>query len=690
MCLLALALSSSAAVPTFFVKAAPQVMDALRCTIDSSRADGVLKWTVTVSNLSDKRIEPEAAGISLGIDTYMDKYPEWLDKYFPTLLYCERTHFYGYFQSPSGKVIAIASPDPVACWHLDYNIAYEDPPGYPFWGHRIEGAYLDLIHCLPLPKHHPQNLTGLDPGESRSWTIYLKELESLDKLAETISATAGIPVIDLEKTSYAPGEKFRYKVYGEGVRVRARRRAFRGTHTITATDREGHIATATVHIRTPWSRTIKLARAAALRYKQHGGSHVESSYGFFSAFLAAKHFPSTIYDPPLKDRFDFLLDLQFDTIRAYPRVFPDRIQNTAMTISMLADKYEAYGDLSDLRLASRLCDWMTDHSQASDGAFMNGNTVYTSVIYIAKAIVELSLAERDCGDPDLEEAAERHYACAEKAVDQLVRARGDFNTEGEITFEDGMVSCSALQMGQLALLTDDPHKRAIYAGEMLRLLGEHDCLTQNFVPDARRRGGTLRFWEAQYDVMLIPNMISSPHGWSAWRAYATYYAYLLTGEEKWLRQTFDAADAFSQLIDGRTGELRWAFVVDPYVRGVQADEPIEGSSKDSLLSGNPNPACYPNHEKVLGECYVPMVSDYQTVNVCDNDVHEVFKFIAEAVLTRAFILERPDGSIGAYNCKVRRRGKTLIVKADEKQIKELSVNLKSDYEVRFSGNISSL
>lgn len=674
-------------LPAFYLKPADTP---LLCSIDSTRTADGLVWEISLTNTSDKRADLESASLSLGIDTYMDKYPEWLDKYFPTFLYCERTHFYGYFQSPSGKLIAIASPDPIASWHLDYNISYEDPPGYPFWGHRIEAVYLDLLHCLPLPEHHPQTLTGLDPSETRKWTIYLKELDNLEQFALETSKMAGIPVIELEKTSYEPGEKFRYKVYGDEVTVSSCDKAREGSHTISATDKYGHTTTATVHIRRPWSEAIKSARKAALKYKQHAGSHIETSYGFYSAFLAAKYFPDPEEDKQLVTRFDYLLNLQVDTINARPLIYESRIQNTAGIIGMLTDKYEAYGDLKDLRLASRLCDWLIGSSQAPDGAFMNGETVYTSVIYIAKSVMELAQAEEHSKDPSLIRASFRHMKAAEKAVDQLVRARGDFNTEGEITFEDGMVSCSALQMGQLALLTGDPAKRALYTGEMLKLLGEHDCLTQHFVPDARRREGTLRFWEAQYDVMLIPNMISSPHGWSAWRAYATYYAYLLTGEERWLRQTFDAADAFAQLIDGATGELRWAFVVDPYVRGVQADEPIEGSSKDSLLSGNPNPACYPNHEKILGECYVPMVSDYQTVNVCDNDVHEVFKFIAESVLTRAFIVERQDGSIGAYNCKVIKRGNTLNVKADEKQIKELSVNLRSDYKVRFSGKISAL
>ena len=72
---------------------------------------------------------------------------------------------------------------------------------------------------------------------------------------------------------------------------------------------------------------------------------------------------------------------------------------------------------------------------------------------------------------------------------------------------------------------------------------------------------------------MLPNMLSSPHGWSAWRAYATYYAYLLTGEERWIRETFDAATAFAALIDHKTGDLNWAFVVDPFVQAVQVCEP---------------------------------------------------------------------------------------------------------------------
>lgn len=56
-------------------------------------------------------------------------------------------------------------------------------------------------------------------------------------------------------------------------------------------------------------------------------------------------------------------------------------------------------------------------------------------------------------------AAARYTGSARRAVDQLVALQGDFNTEGEITYEDGMVSCSALQMGAMALHTTDPTAR---------------------------------------------------------------------------------------------------------------------------------------------------------------------------------------------------------------------------------------
>ena len=88
----------------------------------------------------------------------MDKYPDWFDKYFPTLMRNEKTHFYGEMQTPRGHTVALVCEQPIASWSVDYNLGYQDPAPHWFMGHRIESLNLDLLTCLPLPPRHPQHL----------------------------------------------------------------------------------------------------------------------------------------------------------------------------------------------------------------------------------------------------------------------------------------------------------------------------------------------------------------------------------------------------------------------------------------------------------------------------------------------------------------------------------------------------
>lgn len=139
----------------------------------------------------------------------------------------------------------------------------------------------------------------------------------------------------------------------------------------------------------------------------------------------------------------------------------------------------------------------------------------------------------------------------------------------------------------------------------------------------------------------------------------------------------------------RTGDLRWAFVVDPYLRITQACSADSHVTADSLSFGNPHPELYDTRSFVIGEQYVNMISDWQTVNTQDNDVHEVFKFIGEALLTNAFIIEHPDGFVTGYNCTVSRHGDTLRVTPAEKQITRLHCNLSNAWTVIFPGHSST-
>lgn len=685
------------------------VIDGVECRLAYKAWKGLPAMEVILENKGNVPFQPVKAGLKLGIDTYMDKYPAWFGKYFPTLMMNEKTHFYGYLQTPSGHTLGIVSPQPVASWSVDYNLGYQDPAPHWFMGHRIESLNLDLMNALPLPGHCPQDLWRLKQKEVKKWIVAFVNLPVSEDFEETIHKVAEVPMIRMAQTAFRPGETAVFEVLASTPQVRVLNDRGDGLE-VTVKDMPGNVKEVSCVLPTEglytvkvndgdkqsegilsahasWRWTMERAREAVLKYHQKATSHIESWYGFHSSFIAAKYFPKKPLDAALRTRFDYLFNLLHNQDEMKPKYYGSRIQNTSGTIGLLVDKYEAYGDKEDLRKASRLADWLMNTWQRKDGAYVNHNTVYTSVIYIAKSMLELTLAERELGktDGEWQKAADRHYVSAKRAIDQLVASQGNFETEGELTFEDGMISCSALQIGMLALMQENGKDREHYTKAMLQILNSHGCLAQLRVPDARRRGGTMRYWEAQYDVQMLPNMFNSPHGWSGWRAYATYYAYLLTGEERWLRETYNAMGAFSNLIDYRSGDLRWAFVVDPYLKVKQACSADTHVTADSLSFGNPHPELYDTREFVIGEQYVNMVSDWQTVNTQDNDVHELFKCMGEAMLTNAFIVERPDGEVVGYNCKVTRQGNRLVVKADEKQIANLHCNLKNAYSVSFNG-----
>ena len=113
-------------------------------------------------------------------------------------------------------------------------------------------------------------------------------------------------------------------------------------------------------------------------------------------------------------------------------------------------------------------------------------------------------------------------------------------------------------------------------------------------------------------------------------------------------------------------------------------------SPDSLNVGSRHPDLYPNRKLTVGEQYIDMVASRMHFNTCDNDVHEAFKFIDEAVVTNAFIVERPDGSIAAYNCRVRKHGRKLYVTASEPQMTHLYASLSLRDPIRFDGTVTFL
>lgn len=85
----------------------------LEFRLEYTLAAGSLQLRAAICNRADHVFAPTRCGLKLGLDTYMVRAPDWDQQYFPTLLRCESSHFWGYCMSPLGRIfrgIAAARP----------------------------------------------------------------------------------------------------------------------------------------------------------------------------------------------------------------------------------------------------------------------------------------------------------------------------------------------------------------------------------------------------------------------------------------------------------------------------------------------------------------------------------------------------------------------------------------------------
>ncbi len=670
----------------------------------------------TIKNKTADDIPIDTLMLRLGINTEMDTYPHWNQVYFPTMMRCERNFFWGYLMNPEGNILTIVSPDPIASWNHSYKEG----------GHRIFTTNLDLMHRLPLPERHPQNLHSLSPNEQKTWTIYFQPTTDLQKVKSIVSELSKAVIFDSPQYTIAGNESFHIKILGQAKSLKITTPnnkniplqplsnfSFKpedgvGKYKLEVLSSEGKTTEAIFSVRKPWSWYMQQARKNAIIQEQKGGSHTESWYGLFSMFLSQKYFPDKELLMQSIDKFNEVYPLMYEA-DGTPKSkllwgtwdIVNRIQNTAVMGSLLADMYSVLRDTAYLAKAATMCDFLLKNQDAK-GAYRNGNTHYTSVVYIAKSVLEVCEQEKLLAKNNniWQQRYERHFNSAKRAIDELTLSRDNIETEGEMTYEDGMISCSYTQISMLATLTADKTERDKYIAAAEYLRKGHQSLSQLLIPDSRMNGGSLRYWESQYDILSFENLMSSPHGWSAWRIYGLYYLYHLTGNAELLDQMYNALGACVQLLDENTGELSWAFCVDPYLTGNPAlnnpnkkfsHDQMKGGNllvKDSLFKGRENRGI--RIDKPVGEQYMNMISGwykakpFSWVNgywepdggCCDNDVHEIFKCLEETALTNAFIVELNDGTIKSYNCKIKTIGNLVEIIPYEEMVSRVNFNLK--------------
>ena len=708
--------------PSSFAATVDGVHHSLQYRIEGNR----LAILAGIENQGTTEYAPRAARLILGINCEMRTYPSWDFRYFPTLLRCEKTHFWGYLMTPMGRILTVGSPDPVASYNINYDNSVWNPgdggeqsrPCVPLkdkdWscdgGHLIFTCSLDLLHTLPLPPRHPQHLTSLRPGETRKWTIYLQPIGALEEIKPALATSLSAPMIEADRYTLAAGESSDISIWapqpvaitvsapngdvttlaahrdsGGKVAARFAPASGPGLYRLSVAQKDGHVSEASISVRHPWSWYMIQARKESLVHKQYASSHLEQWLGLETDALARLYVPDADLDAQTDKRIKEILSLQWDLTTKTPSNIPIKYRylvNTAQMAGVLAYRYMADKDPFWIDLASGFADYVVS-LQWPDGNYDN----YTSVAYPVKSVMTVMAAEKLAAvtDERYKAAYERHYASAKKAMDFLVRSLDNLKTEGENTFEDGMISCSGTQLAMFALLQKDPGESHRFAEASRKMLSSHRCLEQLLIPDSRMNGATLRFWEAQYDTLIgkSRNMMDSPHGWSAWLIPGLWFQYLLTGEEDWLRKAMNSIGSCAQLIDSETGKLRWAFVPDPY-------------REVTMLVPNPdNPMRGLRVDRTIGEEYIPMIASFHYPDkepvrgngwtsgwTCCNDVHEVFTSLAEVALTSAFVIERADGNLVTWNSSATRDADgTIVIQPYEDVISRVHVNFQHPHPV---------
>lgn len=682
--------------------------------------DTYLKINVKVKNNGKDDFCGEI-GFHSGVNSYFESYPQWHEPFFPTLLRCEKTHMWGYYMNSAENSLAVATDGPVSSYDIKYNIFHEHNNAHN--GHRLYGTDFVFIKNVKLPERHPDNLKVLASGDVYENSIYYIPVEKKADIFGAINKIADVPLISADKYTYEKGESIKFDVVcgcgykselimpnGSECKIDAPLDDY-GVYKLRVYADSGKQCEAMLCCRKDWDFYLENAAKEAINKPQKATTHIESYYGLFSCFLAEKYFDDKYVTKKAYECLDEIMPYMFDMEKHIPALIPNRVQNTALTVSLLVDAYEANPEknVHYLRDASLFADWIMNTKQDEQGIYRRLERVhYTCVIYIAKAMLEVALAEKDCADEELRAKYELHYNSAKRAIDELVEDLDNIETEGEQTLEDGMISCSALQIGMLALtLPENEREKYIKAAEYMMKV--HSCLEQQLVPDCRMNGASLRYWESQYDVMIRVNMLNSPHGWTAWTSYAHYYLYMLTGKKQYLLSLMNSMGSCAQLMSF-DGNLRWAFCAQPYVKGRTLVPDTDKEVKDAYNFVDLDTKAYRGKYEIreFGEEYIDMISGWYRTGedqkvtggyefcglfiedevpldvdpqggCCDNDVHEIFKCMEETVLRKAFIYENEDGTFTSFGCKVSKDGDKLGIRLND-NISFVSYNMKNKYD----------
>lgn len=478
---------------------------------------------------------------------------DWQDQFLFNSPYAseDNSYIYAYFTSPNGRNIMLVADSPVDGWKIDYSTY----AGGHFFGNFKLLANFDKAYG-----------TG---SKRKELLLRLFEVADFKEGLKRVAQTLGLPVAYYERNAGKLGEKAEIFIVGEADEVVCGERKYpvkNGVATVELTKRGDNRFTPFYQGKKGLDCTVYAFNSLATLYKESMDSVCESDLRETDGNLCEHQCWAAAMlrymlkfggDKEYENKIKKLLAIITETDEEQAKIYHDitifnrkqanglpawhiygscRIQEQLFGVTILLDAYKYFGDELYLTYAVNALNTLIDCYQSEKGGFFTayggGENDYSTVCCPMIPIVDMAnyFKHKD------EKLAEKYRESAVKLARYLNERGYSFPTETEYTeeateeHEDGSISCTALALLYYCAKIEYNNT---YVQTALEILKIHEAWVVK-TPISQAYRSSLRWWETRWEGDKDGPALCLGHAWSIWRAEADYWAYVATGDEKWL------------------------------------------------------------------------------------------------------------------------------------------------------------
>lgn len=458
-------------------------------------------------------------------------------------------HIYVYFSSPSGRNLIVVAQSPIDGWKMDYS---------PYVG----GHFFDNFKLLA---NFDRAYKTKSKRSQFSFSVF--EVKDFNEAQRIVAKRLNLPVATYVENGGEFGKEIDISVFGECDSLLV------GTKTYPVVDGKAKVKIdfeGDCHV-IPFFKGKKGLDCTVYGYKSVmdlykkamdsvSFSDIKKTDGnlcehqcWVSAMLRfmLKQGKNEEYERKVKLLLDVVTEKDEKKARhditifdkpqngypAYHIYKSNRIQEQFFGITILLDAFKYFGREEYLIYAENALDTALSIYQKQGGGLIRYSDYYkmdcdySTVCCPMIPIVDMANFYKDKD----QKKYEKYKNSASMLAEHLFNRGYSFPTETEETdqateeMEDGSISCTALS---LLYYCANVQNNQAYVNKALEILSVHEAWVAN-TPISQIYHSSLRWWETRWEGDKDGPALCMAHGWSIWRAEADYWAYVLTGEEKY-------------------------------------------------------------------------------------------------------------------------------------------------------------